>query len=368
MHRHTRTYKFTGWSYVFPAAGGWTVINCSSFLSCCFRRTLPCLDCKYIHFFFQLSTHFSSLSVDMPTLFIFSLLCKPPVLLRDRVCYNNILHSMVSISLMNVGFGLVWFGLNTIKEQLRSDCSLLECHQVSLTFRLITWSVWSVHCDFHCTYCLEDKMNWTSGNLSSLHIVGSSCQIICSYSVLFCLWENPLVAGSWCDIGTRTKGHIRLRTLVKVKGCLLLNEVVECHRISPQSSLCQWTHIPPSEWDVSSQFSIGFHSLRPILYCLTPTHPDTHAVRESQSNANFYSHLQQGSMCFYFFFFGIISVPVARWSFQLPLFQFRLPGAYGNNETVGHGKIISLPSIHLVILLTHDPDLSPASVYLAFDV
>lgn len=35
---------------------------------------------------------------------------------------------------------------------------------------------------------------------------------------------------------------------------------------------------------------------------------------------------------------------------------------------MGHGKIISHPSIHVVVLLTHDPGLSPPSVYLAFDV
>lgn len=71
---------------------------------------------------------------------------------------------------------------------------------------------------------------------------------------------------------------------------------------------------------------------------------------------NFYSHPQQGSV---FSFFVIISVPVASWSFQLPLFQFTLPGASGNNETLGHGKIISLPSTHTVVL-THDPGPRPS--------
>lgn len=74
-------------------------------------------------------------------------------------------------------------------------------------------------------------------------------------------------------------------------------------------------------------------------------------------------HVPPPSFCF-----RIISVPLGGWSFQLPLFQFRLPEASGNNETVGHGKIISLHSIHIVVLLTHDPGLSPPSVYLTFDV
>lgn len=50
---HTRTdwhtHWLAGWSYVSLAAGGWTGTNCSSFQSCCSRRTLRCLDCEYIH-------------------------------------------------------------------------------------------------------------------------------------------------------------------------------------------------------------------------------------------------------------------------------------------------------------------------------
>ncbi len=145
---------------------------------------------------------------------------------------------------------------------------------------------------------------------------------------------------------------------------VLLNEVVICHRRSPRSSPCQSTHIPPSyEWNVSSQFSFGFHLLRPIPFCHTPTHrytPVPHAVRESQSNAKLLFPSVSRLSLFFLTLFGIISVPVASWSFQLPLFQFRLLGASGNNEKVVHGKIISLHSTLTVVPLTHDPGPQPS--------
>lgn len=258
------------------------------------------------------------------------------------------------------------FGLKTNKEQLSFSCTLLECHQVLLTFRRIRWSVC---CDFHCTYCLLNKMNWTSGNRSSLHIVGPSCQVVCSFSALVCLWENPLVTGSWCDIGTRTEGHVRLWTMFKVKGCLcsLMRSFYVTGEVPKalSASGLVWMRC------VVAVF-IWFPLVKAIPV-LSVSHPRILTPKRPMQRdnptvmLNFYSHLQQGSM-FPFSFLGIISVPVASWSFQLPLFQFGLPGASGNNETVGHGKIISLLSVHIEVLLTHDPGLSTPSVHLLFDV
>lgn len=69
------------------------------------------------------------------------------------------------------------------------------------------------------------------------------------------------------------------------------------------------------------------------------------------------SHLQQGSIFSFFFvlYIYIYIIFVVSWSFQLSLFKCTLPGASGNNETLRHGKIISLLSSHTVVLLTHDP-------------
>lgn len=114
-HMHRNTHKLSGWSYVFPAAGGWTVINCSSFLSCSSRRTLPSLDCKSIHFFFYISIeriHFFCLlllSAHTPSLFVFSLLCEPTVLFSDlTVSSKTILNAVWSFVeaefAENVGF------------------------------------------------------------------------------------------------------------------------------------------------------------------------------------------------------------------------------------------------------------------------
>lgn len=144
------THKLTGWSYVFPAAGGWTVINYSSFLSCCFRRTLPCLDCKFTFFNFNwVHTHFF-LSVYTPSLFF---IMQATNAAQRSYVLHIAWHGFKKSDECWLWLGLVWFKHNqrTIKLQLHL---LDRRRQVSSTFWLIRWSVLSVPCDFHCTVCL----------------------------------------------------------------------------------------------------------------------------------------------------------------------------------------------------------------------
>lgn len=132
--------------------------------------------------------------------------------------------------------------------------------------------------------------------------------------------------------------------------CVLVNEVLLCHMKAHSASGLHWMKCVIT-------FFIHFPLVRANpTFCYTPTHPYSrapHVGTQSHSRAKLlFTRLSV-------FFFVIISVPVASWSFQLPLFQCTLPGASGNNETLGHGKIISLPSTHTVVL-THDPGPRPS--------
>lgn len=223
-------------------------------------------------------------------------------------------------------------------------------------------------------YCLSVKPNevdewksWVLCTLLGLHARSSAVSLCWAVCERIHWWH-----GVGVTLGLELRGYIRLWTLFQVKGCLyylmrsfyVTGEVPKAHPASglkylwPMNEMCHHSLLLVSTCKGLSHTITHPH----ILTLMHPIQWDNPTVM-----LNFYSHLQQGSV-FFFSCFRIISVPVASWSFQFPLFQFRLPEASGNNETVGHGKIISLPSIHIVVLLTHDPGLSPPSVYLAFDV
>lgn len=177
-------------------------------------------------------------------------------------------------------------------------------YQVSLT----SWHIrWSVACDFHCTVC---KKKWTAWvEIGVLCTSSGLCAKSSAVSLLVCLRESPMVTGSWCDIGTWTMGHIKLG----VNGCLrylmrsfyVTVEVPKAHSASGFHRISDTP--PPHEWNVSSRFSFGFHLLRPIPYCRTPTHPDTrapHAVRQSHSNAKLLFPSAARLNVFFFLSFG----------------------------------------------------------------
>lgn len=193
LHTEAHTHELTGWSYVFSAVGGWTVINCSSFLSCCFRRTLPCLDCKYIHLVLS-SLTFSFLAVHFSFLFVFF------IVQATKCCSDKLRATHAS------KYNKSW----QIIKQLHFSYT---CWNVTSILSCLEKTYYVTHVKFILWF---GDTKWTGWG----EIVGPSGQVICSFSEVACLWENPLVTGRLCDTETWTKGHIRLWTVFQVKGCL----------------------------------------------------------------------------------------------------------------------------------------------------